>query len=69
MVEEIFNGKTKAKLLENYYITRLCKDTVGEWLINIGFKYDYDINNYYVGDNERRIQFVTYGSLLIAIHY
>ena len=46
------NGKTKAKLLENYGLTMICQETVGEWLIKIGFKYDYAVNNYYVGSQK-----------------
>ena len=38
MLELMSNDTTKYKLLENYYLATLCKDTVGEWLINLGFK-------------------------------
>ena len=49
ILEGIYNGTTKAKLLESYGITTLCQETVGEWLIKLVFKYDYSVNNYYVG--------------------
>ena len=37
MLEWMSNGTTKAKLLENYGLTTLYQETLGEWLINIGF--------------------------------
>ena len=43
MLEVIPNGTTKANPLENYGLTTLCKETVGDWLTNLGFKYDYDV--------------------------
>ena len=49
ILEGMQNGITKAELLENYCITTLCQETVGEWWINLGFKYDYAVNNYYFG--------------------
>ena len=39
------NGTTKAKISENYGLTMLFQDTVGECIIKIGFKYYYAINN------------------------
>ena len=50
----MWNGTTKSNILGNYGLTTLCQETVGEWLINIGFKHDYDVNNYYVGGHERK---------------
>ena len=46
------NGTTKANILENYGLTTLCQDTVGEWLIKLGFKYYYAVKNYYVLGHE-----------------
>ena len=48
------NGTTKAKLLENYGLKILFQETVGEWLIYIGFKYDYAVNNYYLGGHKKK---------------
>ena len=45
MLEGILNVTTKSKILENYFITKLFKETVGECLIYIGFQYDYAVNN------------------------
>ena len=45
MLEGMYNGTTKSKILENYVITKLFKETVGECLIYIGFQYDYAVNN------------------------
>ena len=45
MSEVMDNGKTKSKLLKNSSLTTLCQDTVGEWIIKIGFKYNYSVNN------------------------
>ena len=45
VLEIILNGTTKSQLLENYGFAKLRKYTVGEWLINIGFKYDYVAKN------------------------
>ena len=54
MLEVIFNGTTKAKLLENYRLMALCQETVGELIIKIVFKYEYSANNYYVGVHEKK---------------
>ena len=48
VLEGMSNGTTKAKLLENYGLTTLCQEIIGEWLIKLGFKYDYAVNNYYM---------------------
>ena len=48
------NGKTKAKLLETYGLTNLFHDTVGDWLINLGFKYDCSVKNYYMDGHENK---------------
>ena len=32
----------------------ICQETVGEWLIKIGFKYNYDVNNDYVGGHGKK---------------
>ena len=53
MLEWIPNGPTKANILVNYGPTMLFQETVGEWLIKLVFKYNYDFNNYYVGDHEK----------------
>ena len=49
MLEVLSNGTTKSNLLGNCGLTTLCQETVGEWLIKLVFKYDYFVNNYYVG--------------------
>ena len=54
MLEVIFTGTTKAKLLENYGLMTLFQETVGEWLIKLVFKYDYAANNYYVGVHKKK---------------
>ena len=54
MSEGIYNGSTNTNTLENYGITKLCQDTVGDWLTNIGFKYDYVVRNYYVYGQEKK---------------
>ena len=45
MSEEMLNGTTKNKLLENDYITTLFQETAGESIIKLGFKYNYSVNN------------------------
>ena len=69
ILEVMYNGTTKSKILKICGFKNLCQDTVGEWRIKIGFKYDYAVNNYYVDDHEKRIRFGTYGNLLTAIYY
>ena len=54
MSEGISNGTTKSEILENYGPPKLCQDKVGEWLIKLGFKYYYLVNNYYVGGHENK---------------
>ena len=54
MLEVILNGTTKANILENYGLTTLFQETVGEWIIKLGFKYDYDVNNNYAGGHENK---------------
>ena len=54
MLEVMDNGKTKSKLLKNSSLTTLCQDTVGEWIIKLGFKYNYDVKNYYVAGYEKK---------------
>ena len=54
MLEGISNGTTKAKLLENYALTMLYQETIVEWLMNLGFKYDYAVNKYYVVGHEMK---------------
>ena len=54
MLEGISNGTTKAKLLEKYGLTTLHQETVGEWPIKLGFKYDFSVNNYHVGGHEKK---------------
>ena len=54
MLEVIFTGTTKAKLLENYGLMTLFQETVGEWLIKLVFKYNYASNNYYVVIHEKK---------------
>ena len=48
------NGTIKAKVLGKYGFTSLCQETVGEWIINIGFKYNYTINTGYMGGHEKK---------------
>ena len=48
------NNTTKDKLFEKYFLTTLCQETLREWLIRIGFKYEYDVNKYYVGDHKNK---------------
>ena len=38
ILEEMLNDTTKAKLLENYGIKMICHETVGEWIMKLGFK-------------------------------
>ena len=38
--------------MENYGLATLLQDTVGEWLLELGFKYDYAVKNYYVFGHE-----------------
>ena len=40
--------------MENCGIAALCQETVGEWITKLGFKYDYDVNNDYVGGHEKK---------------
>ena len=54
MLEGISNGTTKAKLLENYALTMLYQETIVEWLMKLGFKYDYAVNKYYVVGHEMK---------------
>ena len=48
------NGTTKAKISENYGLTMLFQEIVGQWLIKLEFKHDCDINNYYLGGHENK---------------
>ena len=50
----IRNGTTKDDIFENYGLVIICQETVVQWLIKIGSKCDYAINNYYVGSNEKK---------------
>ena len=52
MLYVMSNGTTKDMLLESYGLKTICQETVGECLIKIGFKYNYDVNNNYVGDHK-----------------
>ena len=45
MLEVMSNGTTKAKILENNVLTTICQDTVGYWIINLGFKYYCAVNS------------------------
>ena len=54
MLEGISNGTTKAKPLENYALTMLYQETIVEWLMKLGFKYDYAVNKYYVVGHEMK---------------
>ena len=54
MLEVMSNGKTKAKILKKYGLTTLFQYTVVECIINVGFKYDYDVKNYYVYGHEKK---------------
>ena len=54
MLEVMSNGISKAKLLENYCLTALFQETVGQWIIKIGFKYNYAVNDYYVGGHKNK---------------
>ena len=38
ILEFISKGATKANILVNYGLTIICKETVVDWLIKIGFK-------------------------------
>ena len=46
MLEIMCNSRTKTRILEDYSLTTLCQETVGEWLIKLGFKYYYAVNKY-----------------------
>ena len=54
MLKDMATGTTKEELLNMYGLKTLCIDTVGKWLIKLGFKYDYVINNYYVDGHEKK---------------
>ena len=54
MSEGMWNDTTKDKLLEKYGLTTICQDTVGEWLIKLGFKYNYSVKSYYVDIHEKK---------------
>ena len=54
MLKAMSNGAPKAKLLEDYGLTMLCQDTVGECLIKLEFKYDYSVKNYHMGGYEKK---------------
>ena len=54
MLEIMWNGRTKAKIFEDYSLTKLCQETVGYWLIKLGFKYYCAINNNYVGGHKNK---------------
>ena len=54
IVELMSNGITKALLIENYGLTDLCQEIAGEWLIKLGFKCDYFVNNEYVGGQKKK---------------
>ena len=45
ILEGMSNGRTKDKLLENYGLTTLFKEKIGDWPIKLGFKYDYAVSN------------------------
>ena len=60
MLEVISNVTTKAKLLEKYVPVKICQEKVVEWLINIGFKYNCAINNYFV-DVHKNKDMIRYG--------
>ena len=40
-LEGMSNVTTKAKLFENHGLATLFQDTVGDWIINFGLKYNY----------------------------
>ena len=54
MLELMSNGTTKAKLLVIYGLIILFQETLGEWIINVSFKYYYSVNNYYVYFHEKK---------------
>ena len=54
MLEVMPNDTTKDKPQEKHGLTTLCQDTVGEWLIKLGFKYNYSVKNYYVDSHEKK---------------
>ena len=54
MLEIMWNGRTKAKIFEDYSLTTLCQETVGYWLIKLGFKCNYAVNKYFVGGHEKK---------------
>ena len=50
----MLNSTTKANILEKYGITMLCHDTVGDCLINLGFKYNSAVKNYSIDGHEKK---------------
>ena len=54
MLEVMANGKTKSKLLKKYSVTKICQDTIEDWIIKLGFTYNYDVKNYYVAGYEKK---------------
>ena len=45
MLEGMQNGTTNYKLIETYGLTMICHQIVGEFLTNLGFRYDYGVKN------------------------
>ena len=54
MLKLMSNGTPNDKQWENCGLTTLCQEAVQERLIRIGFKYNYTVNNYYVGGHENK---------------
>ena len=48
------NSTIKSKLLENYGLILLFQKTAEEWLIKIGFKFNYYVNNNDVGGHGKK---------------
>ena len=40
--------------MEKYNLKFLCQDTVGEWIIKLGFEYDYFFTEYYVDVHKKK---------------
>ena len=67
----MWNSRTKAKIFEAYSLTTLYQETVGYWLIKLGFQYYYVVNNYCevkgVYGQSRKLEKVTLGSTLCKL--
>ena len=47
----------------------LCQDTLGEWIIKLGSKNDYDVKNYYMDGHENNDGIRYIWNLLVSVYY